>query len=144
MVEGGKFIVETDFLFALRPSDDLHAQAKEALQRHQEGDFKLKVSGASPVEANAVMASQGLAEKEISEALSLMETDLASYGIDQYTKITISDIWKSSGFRQKVKPLTFFDSVHAALSARNETPLLSSNPIYKDLKIGWKNLHNLI
>lgn len=143
MAERLEYIVETDFLFGLRPSDRLHDLVTAALQKNLKGELRLIVSGASPIEANAVMASQGLAEKQIGEAFSLIRTTLQKHRLERYTWITISDVQNASSSRQRLRGLTFFDSLHAAISSRMGAPVLSSDPIYRDLGAKWVDLRDM-
>lgn len=144
MAKGREFIVETDFLFGLRPSDELHNQVKEALERNLENKFELRVSGVAPIEASAVMSSQGADENKISEGLSLIEADFGKYDLKKYTIVTISDMRASFDMRQIHEDLTFFDSIHAAISDREGVPILSSDPIYEDTTVEWENLRELV
>ncbi len=142
MAKGPEHVVETDFLFGLRPSDRLHDSVTSVLEMNLQGKLRLIVSGASPVEANAVMASQGLSEDEVGEALSLIRVTLERYQVSNYTRITISDVQDASVLR-RARGLSFFDSLHAAIATRRGVPVLSSNPIYRDLDIEWVDLRGI-
>jgi len=135
-----EYIVETDFLFGLRASDRLHSSVYSALMRHVEGGLHLLVSGASPVEANAVMASQGVPQEKIAEAFSLISTTLEKHRVERFTCITISDIQDAMSSRETRPSLTFFDSLHAAISKRMDLAILSSDPVYRDLGVEWVDL----
>lgn len=140
MVEERKRIVETDFLFGIREDDDLNPFVEKALEQHREDKLDLTVSGAAPIEAYAVMASQGVDQSTISEALSLMESKLVQEETDEYTSVTLSDMSTAARLRSKIGELTFFDSIHAAISSRKQTPILSSDPILKETEATWVNL----
>jgi hypothetical protein len=135
-----EYVVETDFLFGLRASDRLHSSVCSAMMRHVEGGLHLLVSGASPVEANAVMASQGVPQEDIVEAFSLIATTLQKHRVERFTCITISDVQDAMSSRQSRPSLTFFDSLHAAISKRMDLPILSSDPIYRELGVEWVDL----
>ena len=143
MAERLEYLVETDFLFGLRPSDGLNGCVTSTLERQLEGGLRLVISGASPVEANAVMASQGLAEKQIGEAASLMGISLQKYGLERYTEITIGDVQRASCLRWEHRKLTYFDSLHAAIAERRGVTILSSDPIYRDLGVKWMDLREM-
>ncbi len=143
MAEKVEYLIETDFLFGLRPSDGLNRAVKRALQRNFEGELGLILSGASPIEANAVMASQGLAEERIGEAFSLFNVMMCKHRLERYSWVTISDVQEASNLRRKLRRLSFFDSLHAAISARVGLPILSSDPIYRDIGVKWVDLRGM-
>lgn len=143
MAEELEYIVETDFLFGLRPSDRLHDCVVSILRGNIEGEVRLSVSGASPIEANAVMASQGLVEDRIGEAFSLIGATLRKYRVRRYTSITVPDVEDASSLRRRLRGLTFFDSLHASISGRLKVPILSSDPIYRDLEVEWVDLRDM-
>lgn len=140
MADERKLIIETDFLFGIREDDDLNPFVEKALEQHQEGKLDLTVSGAAPIEAYAVMASQEVNQSTISEALSLMEAKLVQEETDKYTNVTLSDMSTAARSRNEIRELTFFDSIHAAISSRTQTPILSSDPILKETEATWVNL----
>ena len=89
------------------------------------------------------MASQGLGEEDMGRAFSLIGTTLAKHKLQSYTSITLSDLQFATGLRQKTRSLTFFDSVHAAISTRENIPILSSDDIYRDLGVKWVDIRKL-
>jgi predicted nucleic acid-binding protein len=110
------------------------------MMRHIEGGVHLLVSGASPVEANVLMASQGVPQKGIAEAFSLIAATLQKYRVERFTCITIADVQIAASLIQSRPSLTFFDSLHAAISKRMDLPILSSDPIYHELGVEWVDL----
>lgn len=140
MADEGNLLIETDFLFGIRENDELNPLVEKALNQHREGKLDLTVSGAAPIEAHAVMDSQGVDQSTISKALSLMESRLVQEKIDEYTDITLTDMSAATRLRNEIGELTFFDSIHAAISTRTQTPILSSDPIFRETRATWVNL----
>jgi len=114
-----------------------------ALGSNLDGELHRPVSAPSPIEAHAIMASQGLGEEDMGRAFSLIGTTLAKHKLQSYTSITLSDLQFATGLRQKTRSLTFFDSVHAAISTRENIPILSSDDIYRDLGVKWVDIRKL-
>ncbi len=142
MARGPEYLVETDFIFGLRQGDRLHDHVSAALERNLEGEISLCISAVAPIETNAVMASRGVSEHRISAAFLLINKVLEKNGIESYTKIKIPDMEFASNLRQKLNRLTFFDSLHAAISKRMDIPILSSDPIYDSLDLIWVDLQD--
>lgn len=143
MARGPEYIVETDFIFGLRQGDRLHDHVSVALERNLEGEVSLCISGVAPIEANAAMASQGICERRIGAAFLLINKVLEKNGIESYTKVTVPDMELALNLRQKGPSLTFFDSLHAAISKRTDIPILSSDPIYDSLDVTWTDLQDI-
>ena len=87
-----------------------------------------------------MMASQGVAQEDIVEAFSLIATTLQKHRVESFTCITIPDVQDAMISRQSRPNLTFFDSLHAAISKRMDLPILSSDPIYRELGVEWVDL----
>ncbi|MFQ6076151.1 MAG: hypothetical protein ACE5Z5_08470 [Candidatus Bathyarchaeia archaeon] len=54
--------------------------------------------------------------------------------VRSYVPLRLSDVVLAERLRSQSTELTFFDSLHAAMSKRVSTPLLSADPTYK--KVG--------
>jgi predicted nucleic acid-binding protein len=110
-----KVLVETDFLFALRPSDPIHKAVLELLEDSAKGILKLYISPVSPVEASLVMKAAGLGDEDISTALRAMDGSVRKYSSPLHTELTLADVAEAAELRRK-HGLTFFDSIHASVS----------------------------
>lgn len=108
-------LVETDFLFSLRPGEKAHEAALNILRDSQKGIYKLYISPASPIEASLVMSSYGLKNKEVSRALRVMEEAIRLYINPIYPELSLANLGVAADLREKHE-LTFFDSIHAAVA----------------------------
>lgn len=121
-----KILVETDFLFALRPSDPIHEAVLTLLEDSAKGVIRLHISPVSPVEASLIMKGAGLDDRDISIALKAMETSVRKYSNPSYPELSLSDVALASELRQK-HGLTFFDSVHASVSLSKNLTYVSND-----------------
>lgn len=121
-----KILVETDFLFALRPSEHIHEAALTLLKDSANGVVRLHISPVSPVEASLVMKGAGLDDRNISIALKAMETSVRKYSNPSYPELSLSDVALANELRHK-HGLTFFDSVHAAVSLSKNLTYVSNH-----------------
>lgn len=110
-----KVLVETDFLFGLRPSDSIHKAVLQVLEDSAKGVVKLHISPVSPIEASLVMKAAGLGDEDISTALRAMDASMRKYSSPLYIELTLSDAALAAELREK-HGLTFFDSIHASVS----------------------------
>ncbi|MBI3841108.1 MAG: hypothetical protein HY297_04035 [Thaumarchaeota archaeon] len=126
-----KALVESDFLFGLRSSDLRHDKVTAALKRHKKGDLELTVMSSAVLETRAVMYSRGLRPAESEEAVSLMDTALAAYGVREFLPVRLGDVVVAERLKSQRPDLGFFDSLHAAGSKRLGIPLLTSEGVYQ-------------
>ncbi len=67
MVE--RYLVETDFLFALNPNDTHHHHVLAILQDAARGSVKLFLSPASLIESSLLLKSRGFSDENIARIL---------------------------------------------------------------------------
>jgi hypothetical protein len=127
--------VETDFLFGLRSGDRNHRGVARALSMSREGSLAVSVLSSAVVEARATLYSKGFSYREVEDAVALMDAALAGSGVNSYAESRLSDVVLSEIMRAQFSELTFFDSLHAATSKRLGVSILSSDPIYKRIRV---------
>jgi len=127
-------LVESDFLFGLRSGDKHHGDVNRVLSLSRKGILEISVLSSAVVEVRATLYSRGLKFNEVENSIALMDAMLSEAGAKNYVSIKLSDAVLSEILRSQFDELTFFDSLHAAISKRVGIPLLSGDPIYN--KIG--------
>lgn len=140
---GQRVIVESDFLFGLRKSDSRHAKVMAALEMHQQGKLRISLLSSAVLEVRTVLYSRGLQCDDIEEAFTLIAGLLAEYGIDDALPLELADVIVAERLRLDEPGLTFFDSLHAAISKRRGLTLLSSEGAYKRLGLPVIDIDNL-
>lgn len=127
-------LVESDFLFGLRKGDRHHEDVSKALSICKKEVLGISVLSSAVVEVRATLYSRGMGIHEIENSIALMDTMLSEAGVRDYVSIKLSDVVLAEILRAQFSELTFFDSLHAAISKRVGTHILSGDPIYR--KIG--------
>ena len=128
-------LVESDFLFGLRSGDRRHEDVSNALLMSKKGVLEAGVLSSAVIEVRATLYSRGLGSHEVEDAVALMDAILSEAGVKNYIPVKLSDVVLSEILRSQFGELTFFDALHAAISKRMDTPLLSGDAIYKQIGI---------
>lgn len=136
-------LVESDFLLGLREGDRNHAYVLKALGMHKRGSLQLRILSSAAMEIRAVLYSRGLTLKQVEDVISLIDSMLNDFKVRIYVAIKLSDIVLSERMRSGFSGLTFFDSLHASASKRLGMPLLSNDPIYKEVGVQVINFSEL-
>ena len=136
-------LVESDFLFGLREGDSHHEDVTKVLSMHKKGDFRIGVLSSAVVEVRATLHSRGLKSHEVEDSIALMDAMLSEAGIRNYVSVKLSDVVLAEILRSQFRGLTFFDSLHAAISKRVGIPLLSSDPIYRAIGTATRSYEEL-
>jgi len=126
-------LVETDFLFGLSAEDKLHPKVMKVLKKHREGEIKVIVSSASPIEASLALLSHGINTETTAKILKLMRDKLAEYKANTYAPITLEVMAKALELKKKHKTLTLFDSIHISLATTLNIPLLTSDKTMQNI-----------
>lgn len=128
-----KYLVETDFLFGLRPSDHYNSAVEKALKLTKGRKIELKVITSAIFEVRTVLYSQGKSSEEISRVLTLMKQKLDENNIkEEY--IQFDDFILADYLRSQHAKLTYFDALHAAISQRRKVSLYGNDEVLKTLK----------
>lgn len=133
-----RFLAESDFLLGLRKSDKHHRIVMHLLDIHSREEIILNILSSAVLEVKSVLYSQGIKSEAIEESFSLMDQTLLDHGVNEYVALTLSDVALAENMKSEFTQLTFFDSLHAAVSKRLGVAIVSSDPIYK--KIGVQAL----
>ncbi len=133
-------LVESDFLFGLQVADRRHSRVIRALERHKLGEIVIRVLSSAIVEVRSVLYSSGLSQKKTEDFFSLMGVILDDYGVEEFVPVEPSDVIIAERMRIEYAELTFFDSLHAAVSKRLNLKLLSSEGIYSRIGVGVMDL----
>ena len=143
--EGGPahYLVESDFLFGLRKSDEHHNSVIRALGKHRRGQLSLTVASSSVFEACSVLHSRDIDLQTIEDALSLMGSILAEFGVRNFSGLTLSDAVLAERIRIQYPLLSFFDSLHASIAERSKIPILTSERIYSKIGVRSKDLDSI-
>ncbi len=128
-------LVETEFLMGLRKGDRIHTHVTRAIDMHKRGSLQLKILSSAVIEVRAVLYSKGISLSQIEDAISLMDAELNDFGVKTYVPVRLSDIVLSEHLREEFPKLTFFDSLHAAISKRLDMLLLSNDSIYNEVRV---------
>jgi len=136
-------LVESDFLLGLRKGDRNHAYVLKVLDMHKRGSLQLRILSSAVMEVRAVLYSRGLALKQVEDAISLIDSVLNDFKVRIYVAIKLTDVVLSERMRDGFSGLTFFDSLHASASKRLGIPLLSNDPIYKEVGVQAVNFSEL-
>jgi predicted nucleic acid-binding protein len=134
-----KYLIETDFLFGLTPSDRYNSQVEKALKLTKDKQVELRVITSAIFEVRAVLYSRGKNPAEINRTLTLMKKKLDENNIDE-EYIKFDDFIFADYLKSKHSELTFFDALHAAISERRKTPLYGADAVLKKLKFISKTL----
>jgi len=130
-----KVLVESDFLFGLRKGDKHHEDVDKTLSMSRKGVLDISVLSSAVVEVRTTLYSMGLGFHEVEDSIALMNAMLSEVGVKNYVSVKLSDVVLAEILRSQFGELTFFDSLHAAVSRRVDIPLLSGDPIYKKIGI---------
>ncbi len=128
-----KYLIETDFLFGLSPSDRYNSQVENALKLTKAEQVELRVTTSAIFEVRTVLYSRGKSSVEINRTLTLMKKKLDEHNIkEEY--IHFDDFIFADYLRSKHSELTFFDALHAAISERRKIPIYGTDEVLIKLK----------
>ena len=136
-------IVESDFLFGLRKSDARHSRVIAALEMHKNGRLRITPLSSAALEVRTVLYSRDVQSEDVEETFTLMAALLAEYGIGDALPVNIADVIVAERLRRDEPGLTFFDSLHAAVSKRLGVTVLSSEGTYHRLGLPVMDLDKL-
>lgn len=126
-------MVESEFLLGLRKGDRNHKDVVRALHMHEKGSLGLRILSSAVIEVRAVLYSKGISFPNVEDVISLMDAELDDFGVKSYVPTRLGDIVLSERLRGEFPDLTFFDSLHAAISKRLGLSLLSNDPVYNQV-----------
>lgn len=139
-----KFLIETDFLFGLRPSDRLNKHINSFILDIKNSRELIILSGASLIEVPLVLLGEEKSNLIVQETITAMK--LALQSLTKYTiqNFEFSDIITAFRLRKDYNT-SFFDSLHIATALNSNLTLLTSdkNAIDTIIKEGGKSINIL-
>jgi len=114
-----RILVETGFMLALNPRDRHHEWAMELLEKARKREILLYVSPAAPIELSLIMKARGHQDKDVIRVLNAVNTILERYAKPQYPQLGLRELIYATELRTRYPSLTFFDSIHAAITIIN-------------------------
>ena len=134
-----QYLVETEFLIGLIPTDKWHTQVMKVLELLKRGEMYLSVSASAFLETRAIFYSHGKKPLEVSEALILLKNTCEQWELEELPLWT-TDILLADKLRASEPDLTYFDSLHAAVSQRCGLKILANDSVYKKIGVLGKML----
>ncbi len=128
-----RVLLETGFLFALNPNDRNHRWALEILNKAKEGELEICISPAAPIEVSLLLKTRGLNDVAIAEVLRTMDEAISLFKKPLYCKLTLLHLSYAAELRTKYEKLTFFDSIHAAVSIMERLTYADLDPIVREV-----------
>jgi hypothetical protein len=122
-------LLETEFLFAVRPGDRLHGIAAKILLASKSGRPAFRFLGSAIWEMRTVLYSQRKKPNEIYRALAYTKRVLSNHRVDEEPIVTDDHI-RADRLREQFPFLTFFDALHAATALGRRQILVSNDPVY--------------
>lgn len=135
--------MESDFLFGLREGDEHHGDVDKALSMCKKGILDISVLSSAVVEVRTTLYSRGLTFREVEDSTALMDAMLSEAGVKNYVPVKLSDVVLAEILRSQFTELTFFDSLHAAISKRIGAPIVSGDPIYQKIGVTTSSYEEL-
>jgi len=127
-----KYLIETDFLFGLRPSDKYYSKVINLLKLSKYKKIELILTNSAIFEMRTVLYSQGKNSKEIYTILTLIKKKLDENNIKE-VYVQFDDFILAEYLRSKYSKLTFFDSLHVAVSKNRNIPLCGNDLVLINL-----------
>ncbi|MGC9107638.1 MAG: type II toxin-antitoxin system VapC family toxin [Infirmifilum sp.] len=113
-----KALLETGFLLALNPRDRNHEWATRVLNEAKKHKIIIFLSPASLIELSLILKSRGLTDPEISQVFDALNSLIKPK--PSYPELTAETLSSAARLRTRYPELSFFDSIHAALTLEND------------------------
>jgi predicted nucleic acid-binding protein len=135
------YLVETEFLIGLIPTDKWHTHVMKVLELYKQSEIQLSVLVSAFLETRAIFYSHEKTSLEVSEALLLLKNTCEQWGLKEIPLLA-ADILLADKLRASEPDLTYFDSLHAAVSQRCGFKILSNDSVYEKIGVLGKRLAN--
>lgn len=132
------FLIETEFLFGLIPSDPWNEMVEEALGSVKGAGVDVRCLASGILEVVFVAKSEGNKEPEIRSGIAAMLSKMRTNGINIVESIDLKDILGCLSLRE-LYAVTFYDALHAS-STLNRSAILVSNDDFYDKISGLKRV----
>mgnify|MGYP000029322269 FL=1 len=127
------FLVETEFLLGLRPSDKWNNLVKEIILLSKMKNVSINYTLSSLLEIRAILYSHGKKAGFVHRAIAHLKAKLDEEGIVE-VPLTSDDIILADKLREETEA-TYFDVLHAAVALRTNLTLISNDPIFQSLGV---------
>lgn len=127
------FLVETEFLLGLRPSDKWNNLVKEIISLSKMKKVSISYTLSSLLEIRAILYSHGKKAWFIHRAIAYLKAKLDEEDIVE-APLTSDDIILADKLREEAEA-TYFDVLHAAVALRTNLTLISNDSIFQKLGV---------
>jgi len=131
------FLVETEFLLGLRPSDKWNNLVREIISLSKMKNFSISYALSALLEIRAILYSHGKDAGFVHRAIAHLKAKLDEEGIEELP-LTSDDIILADKLREEKPEATYFDVLHAAIALKNSLTLISNDAIFQ--RLGVKSL----
>ena len=128
-----RVLVETGFLLALNPRDGHHEWAMKVLEEARRREILLYISPVAPIELSLILRSKGSKDSDIGRALNAIGTIVERYTKPQYPQLGLRELVYASELRARYSELTFFDSIHAAITIMNNLTYYDLDSVIREV-----------
>ena len=136
------FLVETEFLLGLRPSDKWSNLVKEIISLSRMKNVPINYTLSSLLEIRAILYSHGKKAGFVHRAIAHLKAKLDEEGIVE-VPLTSDDIILADKLREETEA-TYFDVLHAAVALRTSLTLISNDPVFQSLGVKCLTMKEVI
>jgi predicted nucleic acid-binding protein len=137
------YLVETEFLFGIRPNDRWHDQVVKILELFKEGQIKELHSCASAfLEMGLVLQAHSVPADRIEETLFLVKQKLLEFGVLE-VELSSDDLIRLYELFRKFD-VEYFDAMHAAVALGRNAVLITNDEVYKTLGVKTVSFDDLV
>jgi predicted nucleic acid-binding protein len=137
------YLVETEFLFGINPSDRWHNKVMQILElfKKREGG-ELRFSASALLEMSLVLQSRGLRMEKIEETLFLAKQKLFESNVLEEW-LNSDDVIRAYELLKKFD-VEYFDAMHAAVALGRNAVLVTNDKVYETLGVKTISFDDLI
>ena len=136
------FLVETEFLLGLRPSDKWSNLVKEIISLSKMKNVPINYTLSSLLEIRSILYSHGKKAGFVHRAIAHLKAKLDEEGIVE-VPLTSDDIILADKLREETEA-TYFDVLHAAVALRTSLTLISNDPVFRSLGVKCLTMKEVI
>ncbi|MEX2702655.1 MAG: PIN domain-containing protein [Candidatus Baldrarchaeota archaeon] len=136
------FLVETEFLLGLRPSDKWNNLVKEIISLSKMKNVPINYTLSSLLEIRSILYSHGKKAGFVHRAIAHLKAKLDEEGIVE-VPLTSDDIILADKLREETEA-TYFDVLHAAVALRTSLTLISNDPVFRSLGVKCLTMKEVI
>ena len=136
------FLVETEFLLGLRPSDKWNNLVNEIISLSKMKNVSINYTLSSLLEIRAILYSHGKKAGFVHRAIAHLKAKLDEEGIKEIP-LTSDDIILADKLKEETEA-TYFDVLHAAVALRTNLTLISNDPIFQSLGVRYLKMKEVV